>query len=310
MKIHLPLSIRRCLLACITSTAGVCICGTSAMAESQNLTFSGSDLTWNTLAENAAFVTGDGASAPFTQGDNVSFTNKATVTLEENISAGTIKIESEADVIILQDNYTLEAERIELAGTLDAGDTLHIDNGTTLAVVSAPAVLNSNLVLGNGGTLASGAAANLNGNTLALYGGSELQLTATGDGKTYTLFTGISGLKDAQGNTIALDSTNNAISNYFDINQPGTGFWADGTLQLNHGALQLVLHNATVKKAITITSRRTNPSAYQYYAGIAFEDISYSGSTAYGGAIHGDTSSTITDLRPLPKTLSHGNSTL
>ena len=95
-------------------------------------------------------------------------------------------------------------------------------------------------------------------------------------------------MMDAQGNAISLDSSNNAASLYFDTTQSGTGFWANGTLQLNNGALQMVLHNETVKEAITITTRQDNPAAYQYYAGISFEDISLvSDDYANGGAIDG-----------------------
>ena len=78
---------------------------------------------------------------------------------------------------------------------------------------------------------------------LRLLGGTQLNLEncGEGDGKTYTLFTGVSELLDAQGNAITLDSSNNSISNYFDTTQPGTGFWADAILQLTaDGALQLV----------------------------------------------------------------------
>lgn len=285
MKIHLPLPIRRCLLAGLTSTAGGCLCGIPAIAEPQDLIYSGSDFTWNTVADNAVFLTSDGDSASFAQGDNVSFTNKSTVTLGEDITAGSVKIESEADVIILQDNYTLETERIELAGSLDVGNTLNIDNGTTLAVVSAPAVLNSNLVLGNGGTLASGAAANLNGNTLSLHGGTGFELTSTGNGREYTLFTGVSGLKDAQGNTIVLDSTNNAIANYFDASQPGTGFWANATLAYSNGTLQLIRHNKFMYAASEITTRKTGADInYSYSESITFRILF---SSDNGNAISG-----------------------
>ena len=157
-----------------------------------------------------------------------------------------------------------------------------------------PALHAANLTLGAADSLsvdysASGSQQDLNNGILRLSGGTTLLLSSCGegDGKTYILFTGVTRLVDAAGNTITLDSSNNAISNYFDTTQPGSGFWANGTLQLNHGALQLVLHNETVKEAITITSRTTY---LQYYAGIAFEDISnVSSSDAYGGATYGST---------------------
>ena len=116
----------------------------------------------------------------------------------------------------------------------------------------------------------------LEGGTLTLNGDAILQLLncGEGDGKTYTLATGISELMDAEGNALELNSTNNAVANYFDASRPGTGFWANGALVLNDGTLQLVLHNETVKDALTITTRQYNPSSYQYYAGVSFENIS------------------------------------
>ena len=131
----------------------------------------------------------------------------------------------------------------------------------------------------------------LAGGTLQLSGDTILLLSncGVGDGKTYTLLTGVGALLDAEGNPLTLVDVNNAASLYFDTSRPGTGFWADGWLQLaQDGSVQLVLHNETVKGAQTITSQQTFPSAYQYYAGISFEDISYaSDSSANGGAIEG-----------------------
>lgn len=58
----------------------------------------------------------------------------------------------------------------------------------------------------------------LAGGSLQLSGDTILHLSncGSGDGKTYTLATGVSGLLDAQGNVIELNATNNTISNYFD----------------------------------------------------------------------------------------------
>lgn len=127
--------------------------------------------------------------------------------------------------------------------------------------------------------------------TLQLNGDTHLQLVncGNGDGKTYTLATGISSLLDTEGNAIALDFSNNAISSYFDDTQPGTGFWAGSTLQLDdNGTLQLVRHNEVVKAAASVTSRQTNGADYQYYEGIAFSHIAYqSTSHDWGGAICG-----------------------
>ena len=131
-----------------------------------------------------------------------------------------------------------------------------------------------------------------------LLGGTQLHLSSCGegDGKTYTLLTGVSGLLDAAGNELSLDASNNAISSYFDTTQPGTGFWAASTLQLNDGQLQLVRHSLPVKDALTVSQRKTGSQEYSYYAGVAFEDITNSSSSysVYGGAIYGGENSTIT----------------
>ncbi len=139
----------------------------------------------------------------------------------------------------------------------------------------------------------------LENGALQLDGNAKLLLSncGEGDGRTYTLLNGVSSLLDAEGNVIHLDDSNNAASQYFDTTQPGTGFWADATLSLTEdGTLQLVRHHETVKAAQTITTRQTGSLVYNYYEGISFEDIDYSrtSSNAYGGAIYGGSSSTIT----------------
>ena len=147
------------------------------------------------------------------------------------------------------------------------------------------------LVLGAGDELSIDYAAadsipNLENGSLQLTGDTLLQLLncGSGDGKTYTLVTDISGLLDAEGNAITLDSSNNAISNYFDTTQPGTGFWAGSALVLTaDGTLQLVLHNEEVKDAVVITTRQPSNSLYQHYKGITFRDIRYNGSDSYSG---------------------------
>ena len=128
----------------------------------------------------------------------------------------------------------------------------------------------------------------LAGDTLQLSGDAILLLSncGVGDGKTYTLLTGFSGLVDADGNAITLDSTNNAISNYFDYTRPGSGFWAGGILQVDDGRLQVVLHAEAVKDALTITTRQTGSNTYNYYEDIRFRDITYSSSALGGGAIY------------------------
>ncbi|MBR5194668.1 MAG: PEP-CTERM sorting domain-containing protein [Akkermansia sp.] len=295
MKLHLPFFLRKSLLSCLAAFI-VCTVGSgAAWAEPQNLTHHGSYLYWDTQSE--SFVNEEGNAAAFTVGDNVSFTGESTVTLCEDISAGTLAIEKGADVTIVLDVYELNVDRIELSGLLDMGYSLHIGEGTTLAVQSASAVLDSNLVLGDKGGFEVGAAASLNHNALTLQGNTSFTLAAAGDGKTYTLLTGITRLVDAAGNTITLDSSNNAISNYFDTTQPGTGFWADAILQLSEdGILRLVRHSEAVKPAVTISTRRTGSVDYQYYEGVHFADIEYTPGSSYarGGAIYGDSSSTIT----------------
>lgn len=91
---------------------------------------------------------------------------------------------------------------------------------------------------------------------LRLLGGTQLNLEncGEGDGKTYTLFTGVSELLDAQGNAITLDSSNNSISNYFDTTQPGSGFWADASC--NSPQMELCNWCATLISAFRKAIRR------------------------------------------------------
>ncbi len=132
---------------------------------------------------------------------------------------------------------------------------------------------------------------NLEGGTLQLMGDTPLQLSncGEGDGKVYTLFTGISQLTDKEGN--ALSTGNYTVVDYFDTTLPGTGFWAESTLQLTQdGTLQLVCHNEAVKAAQIITERRPNVTEYSYFEGIKFQDIYTTiENTSDGGAIEGDT---------------------
>lgn len=129
----------------------------------------------------------------------------------------------------------------------------------------------------------------LQGGILQLEGNTLLNLASTGegDGRVYTLLTGVSGLVDAQGNAISLDVSNNAVSNYFAASLPGTGFWAGATLQLSDdGVLQMVRHNEIVKSPLEITIRNTAGGDYDYYESITIRDIrSSSSSTISGGAI-------------------------
>ena len=139
----------------------------------------------------------------------------------------------------------------------------------------------------------------LSGGTLTLAGGTELLLTncGEGDGKTYTLLTGVSSLLDAEGNTLTLTDENKAASLYFDTTQPGTGFWAGAWLQLApDGTMQLVLHGEEVREALTITTRQTGSNTYNYYEGVCFRDITVSSGPddVYGGAIDGEHGGTIT----------------
>ncbi len=273
MKLHLPVRLFKSVLACLAAVASFSLGSGVAWAEAQNLTFSGSSLTWDTSTENKSFVDEEDAAASFAAGDNVSFTGESTVTLGENITAGTLDIAAGADVTIDLGNYTLNADAISLSGTLNVGDSLSIASGSTLAVKNAAAVLDSALVLGEKSGLVVESAASLNNNSLTLQGGSNLILTADSDGKTYTLFSGISSLVDKNGNTLTAGSY--SINDYFDKDAPGSGFWADATLVYTaDGSLQIVRHNETVKAPLEITESKTGPQDYNYYKSISFLDCS------------------------------------
>lgn len=132
----------------------------------------------------------------------------------------------------------------------------------------------------------------LNNGDLQLKGDTLLSLlnAGAGDGKTYTLMIGVSGLVDAEEYAIKLDDTNNAASLYFDTTQPGTGFWAAGRLVLVDGNLQIENHNediivSTAEDGVTrITTRQTRAN-YQYHKGVNFEKLVASHSD--GGAVAG-----------------------
>ena len=298
MRLRLPFSLRKSVLSSLVSMVALSLGSGSASAvtesEPQNLVFDGATLTWNTNTENKAFTNAAGESASFAPGDNVTFASDASVSLGEDISAGQINITSGADVVIeLADNGLNFDALSMLGGSLDAGDSLNIAAGETLAVGSNGSVLKSDLVLEKNASLSvdyagTGSATSLNNSALSLQGGTRLQLSGcgNGDGKTYTLLTGVSELKDAKGNAISLNSTNNAIDKYFDTSQPGTGFWAGATLQLtDKGDLQLILHNQDLKGGETITNRQTGDLDYQYYNEITFENIlsNYNGSAIEAG---------------------------
>ncbi|MDO5463524.1 MAG: PEP-CTERM sorting domain-containing protein [Akkermansia sp.] len=126
---------------------------------------------------------------------------------------------------------------------------------------------------------------NLMGGSLQLIGDTQLNLSncGEGDGKLYTLFTGISQLTDKDGNI--LSAGNYSVADYFNTNLPGTGFWANATLQLTQdGTLQLVRHNEQVKSPLDVTSRQTSNLEYQYHESASFHDISIDSD---GGAIYG-----------------------
>lgn len=304
MRLRLPFSLRKSVLSSLVSMVALSLGSGSAWAvtesESQNLVFDGATLTWNTDTANKVFTNAAGESASFAPGDNVIFARDASVSLGEDIFAGQINIASGADVVIeLADNGLNFDTLSMLGGSLDAGDSLNIAAGETLAVGSNGSVLKSDLVLEKNASLSvdysgTGAATSLNDSVLVLQGGTRLQLSGcgNGDGKTYTLLTGVSELKDALGGAIILTSDNNAITNYFDISQPGTGFWSGSTLILtDDGVLQLVLHEKDVQEAVTLTKRQTSVTDYQYYEEVSFINIT---ADDQGGAIYGGDDSTIT----------------
>ena len=299
MRLRLPFSLRKSVLSSLVSMVALSLGSGSASAvtesEPQNLVFDDATLTWNTDTENKAFTNAAGESASFAPGDNVTFASDATASLGEDISAGQINIANGADVVIeLADNGLNFDTLSMLGGSLYAGDSLNIAAGETLAVGSNGSVLKSDLVLEKNASLSvdyagTGSATSLDKSVLSLQGGTRLQLSGcgNGDGKTYTLLTGVSELKDAKGNAISLNSTNNAIAKYFDTSQPGTGFWAGAKLELtDDGTLQLVRHNQAVKEAVEITARQTGGVNCQYYEGITVEDFTccYSDSYEEGGA--------------------------
>lgn len=96
MKLHLPVLLRKSVLSCLAAVA-LCTLG-SGVAWAENLSFEGATLTWDTQSK--SFTDADDAAAAFAPGDNVSFSGESTVTLGEDIVAGTLAIEKGAEVSI------------------------------------------------------------------------------------------------------------------------------------------------------------------------------------------------------------------
>lgn len=126
---------------------------------------------------------------------------------------------------------------------------------------------------------------NLDGAKLQFQGETQLKLNNVdkGDGRTYALLTGVSGLVDSSGASIANGAS---IADYFDASQRGSGFWSDAVLQLDNGTLQAVLHSENVKGAVSITTHQEGMVDYQYHEAVSFADVyQSSGQYVYGGAI-------------------------
>ena len=281
MKLHLPLCLFKSVLAALF-IGGLSIGSGSVFAEVQDLIFRGSSLVWST-ADELLYVNANGNSVNFAQGDNLSFTGASSVLLGEDISVGVWNIASGADVTLTTDGYELDVERIVLSGTLDAGDSLCVDSGSTLSIGNRGAVLESSLVLEKGAALdvdfsETGAATSLNNGLLTLQGGTLLSLMSagSGNGREYVLFTNVSGLLDKDGNAITLDSSNNAASLYFDAERPGTGFWKNATLQLtDDGTLQLVRYtDISIPTGYDRTVVMDEPSDFTRYAGLT-QDVAF-----------------------------------
>ena len=195
MRLRLPFSLRKSVLSSLVSMVALSLGSGSAWAvtesEPQNLVFDGDALTWNTNTENKVFTNAAGESAPFAPGDNVTFASDATVSLGEDISAGQINIASGADVVIELDDNGLKFDTLlMMGGVLDTGASLNIAAGETLAVGSNGSVIKSSLVLEDDARLSvdysgTGSATSLNNSVLSLQGGTQLNLTGCGNGKTY-----------------------------------------------------------------------------------------------------------------------------
>ncbi len=278
---------RRFFISCLNLVVCYTLSEAEAWAETQNLSCEATSLTWDT--QSPVFADADGKAASFAAGDNVSFLGETKVTLGEDISAGCINITTGANVSINRADYELSAERITLSGTLEDGDSLSIGEGAALVVAAPSAVLKSDLILADAGTLAVGAAANLSGSSLTLQGGTDFSLSGSAltsaDGRVYNIFTGVGALLGGDGSALSLSETDNAISLYFDATRPGSGFWANSTLQLTaDGALNEVGLAEAVKDGVEYTSRQYGSFAHSYYKSVVFRGISH---YSEGGAIYG-----------------------
>ena len=278
MKLHLSLLLRRYVLLGVLAVSSITSYLGTAYAESRDLTFRGSRLTWNTREENEVFVIGDSDTyTAFVQGDKVRFTKTSTVTLGEDITTENLNIDSTANVTINYGEYSLDARRIELSGTLDVGGDLSIGADSTLELKSTTAGLKSNLELTNESGLVVNGTANLYNNSLSLHGGTDLTLTASGNGRIYDIFSNVYDIKDSQGESFMLYSKNNSVSLYFDTTKAGTGYWANSILRLNEeGTFQLVRYtdivisdNYTEKNVSTSSELASYISNSEKYVDIA-----------------------------------------
>ena len=292
MKPHLPLLLRKTLLAGVITILTSTLFGVAAYAESQHLIYSGEKLIWNTRTDNDVYIVdGSDTVASFSQGDSVSFIGTTQVRLGEDISVGIMSVNEDANVSLSLGSFSINAQEIKVSGSLDIGEDLYVHSGTTLSINSYSASLDSNLILGDG-TLVVDGKTNLNSNELVLQGGTDFRIAEVINGRVHSIFTNISSLVGADGETLKLSPDNNKASFYFDASKPGTGFWANSTLELtDNGTLQLVRYTGTTKDSLFVNDRETGTIDHSYHFSVSYTNIP--SDTNMGGALYGTAGSKI-----------------
>lgn len=174
------------------------------------------------------------------------------------------------------------AQAVDIPLVLESGQELNLTGNT--GGLQSPLILSDGILsidYSNATTPAS-----LNGNALSLSGGTALHLipgTAT-DGRVINLLTNVGTLYGTDGTPLVLNEQNNAAANYFDTTQPGTGYWANATLQLTEdGTLQMVRYtDVSIPEDYTVVEVNSAEDIVNHSGGnnVAFrltEDVTISG---------------------------------
>lgn len=283
MKLHLPVSLLKSVLAVCSIVA--CLGAAADESAPRNLTamepMENQTLPWSIvgMTYRASFYDENGKPVRFNQGDNVTFSGNHDLYLLADTTAGKFTFDTGSFTRISPYNplkqqlHTLSAEHVILRGTLrnassyslafsfDAGKTLEMDGGSFEKM---------NINLG-GGTVLYHNSISTESTNLTLSGGTTLQfekaptINVSDNTLSIDLFTNVGTSADAL-NVFNADGTRwdtkaRNVKNYFTITGQGTGFWANGNLQIvdtgeGYYTMQLV-HSKSVYNYCNNTTSKT-----------------------------------------------------